>query len=100
MAPNCKIYALKRIRLQGRDAEAAAGFVDEITILKQLRGRSNIIQLVDSQVGIMPCSCLPAGQLAAMPCGCVACRSHGHTMQHCVAAHVTWPASLLQVHPP
>jgi serine/threonine-protein kinase TTK/MPS1 len=51
MAPNCKIYALKRIRLQGRDAEAAAGFVDEITILKRLRGRSNIIQLVDSQVG-------------------------------------------------
>lgn len=50
MAPNRKIFALKRIRLTGRDAEAAAGFLDEITLLNRLRGRSNIIQLIDSEV--------------------------------------------------
>ena len=51
MAPNRKIFALKRIRLTGRDSEAAAGFMDEITLLKSLRGRSNIIQLIDAEVG-------------------------------------------------
>ena len=35
---------------QGRDTEAAAGFLDEITLLNKLRGRSNIIQLIDSEV--------------------------------------------------
>lgn len=50
MAPNKKIFALKRIRLSGCDAEAAAGFLDEITLLNRLRGRSNIIQLIDSEV--------------------------------------------------
>ena len=50
MAPNRKIYAMKRIKLSGRDAESAAGFLDEITLLKRLRGRSNIIQLVAHDV--------------------------------------------------
>ncbi|PSC73666.1 hypothetical protein C2E20_3077 [Micractinium conductrix] len=50
MAPNRKIFALKRIRLQGRDAEAASGFLDEIKLLNSLAGRSNIIQLIDSEV--------------------------------------------------
>ena len=50
MAPNRKIYALKRIRLTGRDHEAAAGFIDEITLLQRLRGKSNIIQLIDAEV--------------------------------------------------
>ncbi|GBF89221.1 serine threonine kinase family [Raphidocelis subcapitata] len=50
MGPNCRIFALKRIRLQGRDAEAAAGFVDEINLLHSLKGRPNIIQLIDAQV--------------------------------------------------
>ena len=49
MAPNRKIYALKRIKLQGRDAEAATGFIDEITLLQALRGKQNIIQLVDAE---------------------------------------------------
>ena len=51
MAPTRKIYALKRIRLSGRDREAAAGFIDEIALLQRLRGHSNIIQLVDAEVG-------------------------------------------------
>jgi serine/threonine-protein kinase TTK/MPS1 len=50
MAPNRKIYALKRIKLQGRDKEAAAGFIDEITLLQRLRGKMNIIQLLDAEV--------------------------------------------------
>ncbi|KAK9828905.1 hypothetical protein WJX72_002702 [[Myrmecia] bisecta] len=50
MAPNRKIYALKRIKLQGRDAEAASGFIDEITLLQRLRNKQNIIQLVDAEV--------------------------------------------------
>jgi hypothetical protein len=50
MAPNRKIFALKRIRFSGRDAEAAAGFIDEIALLETLRGRANIIQLVDAEV--------------------------------------------------
>lgn len=49
MAPNKKIFALKRIRLNGCDAEAASGFLDEITLLSKLRGKSNIIQLIDSE---------------------------------------------------
>ena len=50
MAPNKKIFALKRIRLNGRDEEAATGFLDEITLLARLKGKSNIIQLIDSEV--------------------------------------------------
>lgn len=50
MAPNKKIFALKRIHLNGRDKEAATGFLDEITLLTRLKGKSNIIQLIDSEV--------------------------------------------------
>jgi hypothetical protein len=35
---------------QGRDVEAAAGFIDEINLLNRLKGKQNIIQLVDAQV--------------------------------------------------
>ena len=45
-----KIFALKQIRLEGRDEEAASGFIDEITLLQRLRGNSNIIQLIDAEV--------------------------------------------------
>lgn len=50
MAGNRKIYALKRIKLSNRDKEAAAGFLDEITLLRRLRGHHNIIQLIDAEV--------------------------------------------------
>ena len=53
MAPNRKIYALKRIKLQGRDAEAATGFIDEITLLQALKGKSNIIQLIDAEARLL-----------------------------------------------
>lgn len=54
MAPNRKIFALKRIKLQGKDSEASKGFVDEITLLQRLRGKQNIIQLVDAEVCVHP----------------------------------------------
>ncbi|GIL91671.1 hypothetical protein Vretimale_9543 [Volvox reticuliferus] len=47
---NRVIYALKRVRFQNKDSEAVKGFVEEITLLRQLRGKPNIIQLIDSQV--------------------------------------------------
>eukprot|EP00963_Diacronema_lutheri_P001203 scaffold76_cov363-Pavlova_lutheri.AAC.15 len=50
MAGNRKIYALKRIKLSNRDKEAASGFLDEITLLRRLRGHHNIIQLIDAEV--------------------------------------------------
>lgn len=50
MAPNRKIFALKRIRLSGRDVEAATGFLDEINLLSRLKGAPNIIQLIDAEV--------------------------------------------------
>ena len=56
MAPSRKIYALKRIRLAGRDREAAAGFIDEIALLNRLRGNANIIQLFDAEVAAATCS--------------------------------------------
>ena len=54
MAPSRKIYALKRIRLAGRDREAAAGFIDEIALLNRLRGNANIIQLFDAEARPAP----------------------------------------------
>ena len=54
MAPTRKIYALKRIRLGGRDGEAAAGFIDEIGLLQRLRNKPNIIQLIDAEA-CLPC---------------------------------------------
>jgi hypothetical protein len=60
MGPSCKIYALKRIRLAGRDAEAASGFIDEINLLLSLRNKPNIIQLIDSQVGDKACRSVAA----------------------------------------
>ena len=50
IAPNHQIYALKRIRLHGRDSESATGFVDEIRMLHKLRKKENIIQLIDAEV--------------------------------------------------
>ena len=60
MAPNKKIFALKQIKLWGRDNEAAAGFVDEIELLKRFRGFSNIIQLMDAEVCSSQLACKPA----------------------------------------
>jgi serine/threonine-protein kinase TTK/MPS1 len=50
LCPKRKTYALKRIKLAGREKETVAGFMDEIRLLQGLRGRDNIIQLVDAEV--------------------------------------------------
>lgn len=44
---DCTIYALKRIKLKGRDYSTAYGFCQEIEYLKKLKGKNNIIQLID-----------------------------------------------------
>lgn len=86
MAPNRKIYALKRIRLTGRDREAAAGFIDEITLLQRLRGHSNIIQLIDAEVGLpMPPLGSSRAPAKAASCRAAACHSRASERPHSLA---------------
>ncbi|KAH7654747.1 Mitogen-activated protein kinase kinase protein [Dioscorea alata] len=44
------IYALKKIKLKGRDYPTAYGFCQEIEYLNKLKGKNNIIQLIDFEV--------------------------------------------------
>lgn len=69
MAPNRKIFALKRIKLQGKDSEASRGFVDEITLLQRLRGKPNIIQLIDAEVSTSLTCCMPDAYVKVLGCG-------------------------------
>ncbi|KFK42168.1 hypothetical protein AALP_AA2G219900 [Arabis alpina] len=50
ISSDCTIYALKKIKLKGRDYATAYGFCQEIGYLKKLKGKTNIIQLVDYEV--------------------------------------------------
>ncbi|KAL8485507.1 hypothetical protein ACS0TY_027699 [Phlomoides rotata] len=50
ISSDCKIYALKKIKLKGRDYATAYGFCQEILYLNRLRGKNNIIQLIDYEV--------------------------------------------------
>lgn len=50
ISSDCTIYALKKIKLKGRDYATAYGFCQEIGYLKKLKGKSNIIQLIDYEV--------------------------------------------------
>ncbi|ONK75199.1 uncharacterized protein A4U43_C03F14390 [Asparagus officinalis] len=47
---DCTIYALKKIKLKGRDYPTAYGFCQEIEYLNKLKGKGNIIQLIDHEV--------------------------------------------------
>ncbi|KAG9156343.1 hypothetical protein Leryth_009214 [Lithospermum erythrorhizon] len=47
---DCTIYALKKIKLKGRDYATAHGFYQEIEYLNKLKGKNNIIQLIDYEV--------------------------------------------------
>ncbi|KAK4493189.1 hypothetical protein RD792_017952 [Penstemon davidsonii] len=50
ISSDCKIYALKKIKLKGRDYATAFGFCQEIEYLNKLKGKNNIIQLIDYEV--------------------------------------------------
>lgn len=50
ISSDCKIYALKKIKLKGRDYATAYGFCQEIEYLNRLKGKDNIIQLIDYEV--------------------------------------------------
>ncbi|KAF1865153.1 hypothetical protein Lal_00004527 [Lupinus albus] len=50
ISSDCKIYALKKIKLKGRDYATAFGFCQEIDYLNRLKGKDNIIQLIDHEV--------------------------------------------------
>ncbi|KAG2324400.1 hypothetical protein Bca52824_007128 [Brassica carinata] len=50
ISSDCTIYALKKIKLRGRDYATAYGFCQEIGYLKKLKGKTNIIQLIDYEV--------------------------------------------------
>lgn len=50
ISSDCTIYALKRIKLKGRDYATAYGFCQEIQYLNKLKGKSYIIQLIDYEV--------------------------------------------------
>ncbi|KAL8125181.1 hypothetical protein AgCh_012746 [Apium graveolens] len=50
ISSDCKIYALKRIKLKGRDYATAYGFCQEIGYLNKLKGKNHIIQLIDFEV--------------------------------------------------
>ncbi|XP_073146728.1 serine/threonine-protein kinase MPS1 [Henckelia pumila] len=50
ISSECRIYALKRIKLKGRDYATAYGFCQEIKYLNRLKGKNNIIQLIDYEV--------------------------------------------------
>ncbi|XVE60379.1 hypothetical protein DITRI_Ditri05aG0124100 [Diplodiscus trichospermus] len=50
ISSDCTIYALKKIKLKGRDYATACGFCQEIEYLNRLKGKNNIIQLIDYEV--------------------------------------------------
>ncbi|GER49218.1 kinase family protein [Striga asiatica] len=50
ISSDCTIYALKKIKLKGRDYATAYGFCQEIQYLNKLKGKNNIIQLIDYEV--------------------------------------------------
>ncbi|GKB67324.1 protein kinase, ATP binding site-containing protein [Tanacetum coccineum] len=47
ISQDCTIYALKIIKLKGRDYATAYGFCQEIEYLNKLKGKDHIIQLID-----------------------------------------------------
>ncbi|KAD4385295.1 hypothetical protein E3N88_25463 [Mikania micrantha] len=50
ISQDCTIYALKKIKLKGRDYSTAYGFCQEIEYLNKLKGKDHIIQLIDYEV--------------------------------------------------
>lgn len=45
-----EIYAIKRVSLDKTDSETMSGYMNEIALLKRLKGNSRIIRLVDAEM--------------------------------------------------
>ena len=45
-----RIFALKKVKLRGEDPSVTDGYLNEISLLKKLRGNRHIIQLVDAEI--------------------------------------------------
>lgn len=52
MGADYEIYALKKVKLTKADAPSVQNFTNEIALLDKLRGCSNIVHLVDSEVNL------------------------------------------------
>ena len=50
LAPNGRIYALKRVSLKGIDQSTLHGYVNEIALLKRMSSCDRIIKLYDSEI--------------------------------------------------
>ncbi|KAF2674240.1 kinase-like protein [Microthyrium microscopicum] len=46
-AENGKVFALKRVKLEGQDASSIAGCKGEITLLRKLKGNKRVIEIFD-----------------------------------------------------
>lgn len=57
ISSDCTIYALKKIKLKGRDYATAFGFCQEIEYLNRLKGKNHIIQLIDYEVFTLNLNC-------------------------------------------
>jgi serine/threonine-protein kinase TTK/MPS1 len=52
MDQELRIYALKRVSLEGADRTTIENYVNEINLLKKLRGKKTIIFLKDFEVNL------------------------------------------------
>ncbi|KXS14400.1 kinase-like protein [Gonapodya prolifera JEL478] len=50
LSPNGQVLALKKVSIRGADRSAVEGYVNEIRLLKKLRGNSRIIGMTDWEV--------------------------------------------------
>ena len=50
MAENSKMFALKRVKLEGADEAAVAGYKGEIELLKKLEDVDRVVRLIDYQI--------------------------------------------------
>lgn len=55
MAENCKMFALKRVKLEDADESAVRGYKGEIELLRKLDKVDRVVQLYDWQVDEEKC---------------------------------------------
>lgn len=48
------MYAIKRVQLDRADSETYQSYINEISLLRRLKGHDRIIQLVDHQITFTP----------------------------------------------